>query len=193
MSTPVRRIVHEHRRTVVVLGVLAVLNVAAVAIGVVPLSSGVRTAETRRAQGAAALGQARRNAEAARTLQSAYDQAKRELQAFYAEVLPHDVAAARRLLQFKLAQVAETHDVALQRSAATPERSKDSRLARLRVVVSLEGDYADVRAFIHDLEQSADFIVIDTLALQEGADASAPLALTLELSTYYVAGEADED
>lgn len=192
MSAPLGRVVREHRRAFVVLVVLVVLNALAFGLGVLPLSSAVRSAETRREQGAAALAQARRDAESARALQAAHDQARRELQAFYAEVLPTDVAAARRVLQFKLAQMAQAHDVRLQRSATTPERSRDSRLARLRIVVNLEGEYGDVRDFIHDLERSADFIVIDTLGLQEGADESAPLALTLELSTYYVTAATDE-
>jgi hypothetical protein len=34
-------------------------------------------------------------------------------------------------------------------------------------------------------------VVIDTMALEEGQDTNAPLALTMELSTYYVLSRPD--
>ena len=55
---------------------------------------------------------------------------------------------------------------------------------------SLEGDWDDIRQLIYEIETGPDFIVIDNVALAEGEDANAPLALTLDISTYYrVAGQ----
>jgi Tfp pilus assembly protein PilO len=48
----------------------------------------------------------------------------------------------------------------------------------------LSGTYADMRAFIHQLETAPEFVVIDNVELTEGAEGGV-LGLTLELSTYY--------
>lgn len=69
------------------------------------------------------------------------------------------------------------------------EEIRDSTLQRLRVQVSLEGDWDDIRQLIYEIETGPDFIVIDNVALSEGEGGTAPLALELEISTYYrVAG-----
>ena len=188
---PMRRVLQEHRRWAITLAVLAAANVAVLLLGVLPLQAAARGAESRAAQVSAQLQQARRESQAAQAMHDARDRAQTELKAFYAEVLPADVAAARRLLQLRLAQLARTHDVSFQRSSATPESVNDSALERLKVTVQLEGDYADIRQFIHELETAKDFVVIDTMVLEEGQDTNAPLGLTLELSTYYLAPRPD--
>ena len=95
------------------------------------------------------------------------------------------MAAARRITHLKLSQLAREHDVTFQRSSASPEEMRDSTLARLRVSYALAGDYDDIRSLIYGIETASDFLVIDNVYLSEGADEQAPLALTLELSTYY--------
>ncbi len=50
---------------------------------------------------------------------------------------------------------------------------------------SLTGDWDDIRQLIYEIETGADFVVIDNVRLVEGAEANAPLSLTLDLSTYY--------
>ncbi len=97
------------------------------------------------------------------------------------------MAAARRLLQLRVAQLARTHDVSFTRSVATPERIRGSELTRLQANVTLFGRYGDVRAFLYDLETANDFVVVDSIVLAEGEDSSAPLDLTLVVSTYYKA------
>ena len=44
---------------------------------------------------------------------------------------------------------------------------------------------ADIRAFLHALETSPEFIVIEDVSLSEGANAGAPLSLAVQLATYY--------
>jgi Tfp pilus assembly protein PilO len=56
----------------------------------------------------------------------------------------------------------------------------------------VQGDYENVRKFIHALETAPEFVVIDDVSLTQGAEPSSPLVLTLELSTYYrLGGNAD--
>jgi Tfp pilus assembly protein PilO len=103
-------------------------------------------------------------------------------------VLPKGFAAARRLTHLRLAELAETHGVRYESRSAASETARGSSLERLKVGLNLSGDYDDIRAFLHDLETAQDFIVIDTLALAEEEAERSTLALTLEISTYYLVG-----
>jgi len=55
------------------------------------------------------------------------------------------------------------------------------------VNMALEGEYRDVRRFIHKLETAPEFVVIESIGLVQ-AEKNAPLTLTVKLSTYYKAG-----
>jgi len=121
----------------------------------------------------------------AEAMRDGQKQAGTDLEKFYGEVLPANLSVARRLTVLKLAQLARSHDVALQRGAATTEELRNSPLERLSVDYSLEGSWNDVRQFIYEIETGADFLVIDNVALSEVEGGNAPLALQLEISTYY--------
>jgi len=51
--------------------------------------------------------------------------------------------------------------------------------------MELAGSYADIRDFIHEIESSPEFVVIDDVALAEGVQNDPVLRLTLQLSTYF--------
>ena len=51
--------------------------------------------------------------------------------------------------------------------------------------MTLQGDYQDIRRFIYQVESGGDFIVIDSISLQQGTETNSPLTLALALSTYY--------
>jgi Tfp pilus assembly protein PilO len=55
--------------------------------------------------------------------------------------------------------------------------------------MELMGNYADVRDFIHEIESSPEFVVIDEINLAEGSQGDSMLRLTLQLSTYFRTGE----
>ena len=42
-----------------------------------------------------------------------------------------------------------------------------------------------MRQFLYELETSKDFVIVDSIVLSEGDDTSAPLNLTLVISTYF--------
>ena len=63
------------------------------------------------------------------------------------------------------------------------------RLERLNIAMELTGDYADMRDFIYDLENSPEFVAIEGIALAEDAQKEDELTLSLSLSTYYRGGE----
>lgn len=183
----VRRVLHEHRRWIWPLGVLLGVNVLAVVLGVLPMSRAVASAEQRAAAATADARVAASELADATAARDGRDTATRELASFRTEVLPKSVGDARRLLQLKVAQLARTHDITFARSIATPEGIRGSQLGRLQATIELVGRYRDVRQFLYELETSKDFVIVDSIVLSEGEDASSPLNLTLSLSTYFLA------
>ena len=183
----VRRVLHEHRRWIWPLGVLLGVNALAVVLGVLPMSRAVASAEQRAAAATADARVAASELADASAARDGRDTATRELASFRTEVLPKSVGDARRLLQLKVAQLARTHDITFARSIVTPEGIRGSQLGRLQATIELVGRYRDVRQFLYELETSKDFVIVDSIVLSEGEDASSPLNLTLSLSTYFLA------
>ncbi len=173
--TLVRRAVVEHRRVVLPLVIALAINVVVFVAGVYPLSQRVANIQLLAAQ--------RDHAQAAGTL-SGKDRAATELTSFYKDVLPSDLAGARRLTHLRLAQLARESNLRFLRSTFEPVAERNRTLTRLKIEMVLSGSYADMRAFIHQLETSPEFVVIDNVELGEGAEGG-PLSVTLHLSTYY--------
>ncbi|RPI54633.1 MAG: hypothetical protein EHM55_10245, partial [Acidobacteria bacterium] len=124
----------------------------------------------------------------ARGLAQGRERTDAALKAFYKDVLPPSFAQARGATFLRLAQLAEQHNLEQSGRQADREFEKDSTLARMRISMSLQGDYDDIRRFIYHVESGTDFIVIDSVALRQGAEAGSPLTLDLNLSTYYRIG-----
>ena len=187
-SPLLRRILREHRRAVIPLAVVLVVNLAAYAIVVYPLSQRVANIESREQAAARELAAAQREHRQASGTLTGKDRAAQELQRFYGEVLPRNLPAARELTFVRLPQLAGQFDVLFaRRSTAQPATERDSNLVQLRTQVELSGRYNDVRSFIHELESWREFVVIDNIRLSEEQDEGGLLQLQLELSTYYKA------
>jgi len=183
-AVPLARVVAEHRRVLLPLGALLVVNIAVLVLVVMPLRAAVESGGMRAQESIRALAEARAELQAAESTRDGQAQATRDLDRFYREVLPADVSAAQRLTQSKLSLLARSHDVVFLQSSTTPEVLRESSLERLVVNFSLSGDWDDVQRFIHAVETLPEFVVIDQLALSEGADDGA-LSLSLSVSTYY--------
>lgn len=187
-EVPFGRVIREHRRVLLPLAAVLIINLVVLITVVLPLRRAVESGDSRARASATALAAAAEDLRSAEALRDGQGQATKDLERFYKDVLPADVSAARRLTNLKLGQMVRQHDVNFQRGSSTPESSRDSELERLKITFSLSGDWEDIRMLIHDIETGPDFVVIDNVMLQEGADSSAPLALTLDLSTYYRVG-----
>ena len=183
-AVPLTRVVAEHRRVLLPLGALLVVNIAVLVLVVMPLRAAVESGGMRAQESIRALAEARAELQAAESTRDGQAQATRDLDRFYREVLPADVSAAQRLTQSKLSLLARSHDVVFLQSSTTPEVLRESSLERLVVNFSLSGDWDDVQRFIHAVETLPEFVMIDQLALSEGADDGA-LSLSLSVSTYY--------
>jgi len=184
-AVPLSRVAGDYRFWILPMALALVANMAVLLFVVLPLSVSTDAGARRAAEAIEARTAAAAEFQAAEQTRDGQAQAARDLDRFYGEVLPADVAAARRLTHLKLSQMAREHDVRFQRSSAAPEEVRGSPLERLRVSYALEGSYEDIRAFIYEIETAPDFLVIDNVFLAEGSVDQAPLTLTLDLSTFY--------
>ena len=184
-EVPAARVVADHRRWLVPVGIVLAINVIVLLAVVLPLRQAVQSGSARADASAQALREAMADLNEAEATRDGQTQASADLVRFYAEVLPSDFATARRMTGLKLQQLARAHDVDFQGGAATTETLRDSTVERMHVNYALTGDWDDIRQMIYEIETGPDFLVIDNVQLAEGAEANAPLSLALELSTYY--------
>ena len=184
--TPWRRAFGEHRRIVVALVILAIANLAVWLFVVRPAEARAANVAGRARTAVQALAVATADEAAARRLVAGKSEADAELATFYDKVLPKGAAAARRLTYARLPALARQSHVRYE------ERQSDFDLAdaegtglgRLDSRMLLEGDYADIRRFIYELETSPEFVIIDAVAIAESRQESTQ-SLTLQLSTYF--------
>ncbi len=188
MKTPLGRILTEKRRLILPVVGLLLANAALYAIAVYPLALRVGTMEARADEGDRALTTAEQALASVRAVDQGRSRAAEELHRFYTQVLPPDLAGARRITYLRLAQLAERAGLQADRRSLMPAADSDRTLERLQITMILEGDYEDVRRFIHELETAPEFVVIDDVSLSQGAEESSPLILTLQLSTYFPSG-----
>jgi hypothetical protein len=185
MTPLLRRILRERRAVVVPLAVAAVLNLAVYAVVIYPLSLRVSSTEQRTQVAQGQLAAAQREYAASRAMLTSKDRADVELRKFYGEVLPDDLAGARRITYARLAQLARDADLRYERRSYEPDANYDGSLQKVQITMVLEGEYRNVRRFIHELETAPEFVVMEDVALAEGTDPDAPLTLTLQLATYF--------
>ena len=180
----VRRAAADYRRVLVPLLVVLAINVVVYAAAVYPLSQRVANVEQRERAAEQTLADARRaHAEATGAL-SGQARASAELTTFYNDVLPQGLTGARRLTYLRLSQLARQSGLSLESWRASPAESRDSTLTQLNIEMELSGSWPDIRAFVYELEIAPEFVVIDNVALAEGAEGG-DLGVSLALSTYY--------
>lgn len=180
-----RRVLREYRLPVLVLLLAFVVNLGVYAGIVYPLASRVADADNRAARADRSLREARREFDAAKGVATSQERAEAELKTLYGEVLPADLSAAHRVMYLNLAQLARTRNLRIVRRTGDEGHNRGSRLDCLRVALYLEGQYEDMRAFVHTLETSRDFVIIDDVELDQARDGQTALMLKIQLSTCY--------
>ena len=185
----VQRVLAEHRRVVYALAAGIVINILVFVFLVYPLQSDVANVEQRTRAAESALAAAQAEFGRATGALTGKDRALKELDTFYRSVLAKDLTGARRLTFARLAQLAAKSSLDFERRRYEPVVERGSNLTRLKVSMELMGNYADVRDFIHEIESSPEFVVIDEINLAEGSQGDSMLRLTLQLSTYFRTGE----
>ena len=186
--TLLTRILREKRTLFTVVGLILAIDFGLYAFAVYPWSNKVSQAETRATAADARLRQAMASYKVVSQTTENKTNADQELERFYTEVLPSDLAGARSISSPFLARLAEETDLVLERASSTPEKETGSPLARLRTTMVLAGEYEAIRQFIYELEIAPEFILIEEVILSQGAASDEELVLTLGVSTYYWAG-----
>jgi hypothetical protein len=189
-DVPLTRVVADHRRWLLPVGILLAINIGVLAVVVLPLRRSVESGAAAADASAQSLREAMADMKDAEATRDGQSKAALDLDRFYADVLPMDFMTARRVTHVKLVQLARSHDVTVESGAATTEDLKESTLERLHVNYALNGDWEDIRQFIYAIETGPDFVVIDNMQIAEDSTGGI-LSLTLELSTYYRVRGAD--
>ena len=184
-EVPWSRVIADHRRALVPVGIVLAINLAVLMFVVMPMRRSAESGTSQANESTVQLNAAIADLREAEAMRDGQAQAGTDLEKFYGEVLPANLPEARRMTVLKLSQLARSHDVKFQRGVAATEELRNSPLERLSVNFSLEGNWDDIRQFIYEIETGSDFIVIDNVGLNEGEGGSAPLSLDLEISTYY--------
>jgi len=181
----VARVLLERRRVLLPLGIAALVNLGVYALVVYPLSLKVAASERRVATARMQLMAAERDEKTTRASLSRAKQADADLQRFYRETLPTGIEGARRMSYAKLASLADHHGLVVEQRSYDRDAGYHGRLHKLKINMRLSGEYRDIRAFLHALETSPEFIVIEHVSLNQGASVGAPLSLVVDLATYY--------
>jgi Tfp pilus assembly protein PilO len=183
--TLARRIFVEKRALIIPVAVGVVLNIAAYLFVVRPLALKSAGVADRAIAARQALTLAERDLAAARALVTGTSRADEELATFYDQVLPPDQNSARRLTYLTVYHLARKMNVKfLDRKYEVEPPKRDARTGRLKIRTELQGDYENLRQFIYALESAPEFVIIDDVTLSQN-DATKPLTLTIELSSYY--------
>ena len=189
----IQRVIAEHRRVVYALIAGVVINFLVFAFFVYPLQRDVANVEQRTRAAEEALAAAQADYARANGTLTGKDRALKELDTFYSSVLAQNLTGARRLTFARLAQLAAKSRLDFERRKYEPVVERGSNLTRLKVTMDLAGSYADIRDFVHEIESSPEFVVIDDVGLmQEGVQNGDSVRLTLQLSTYFRTTETTE-
>ena len=181
------RVFAEKRRLILPIAVAAIVNLVIYAVIIYPRTSSAGALELRAQQAAMARLRAAADLREAEAVRTGQERAAQQLARFYDTVLPKGQDGARRITYRRLAALADESNLDYDRRTIEINQIRDSALEQMDVTMVLEGEYRDVRRFIHKLETAPEFVVIENVGLVQG-EKNAPLTLTVKLSTYYKAG-----
>jgi hypothetical protein len=177
----------EKRRLILPIAIAAIVNLAIYAVVIYPRTSSAGALERRAQQASMTRARAAADLKDAEAIRTGQERAAQQLARFYDSVLPKGQEGARRITYRRLATLADESNLDYDRSTFAIKQERESTLEQMDVTMVLEGEYRDVRRFIHKLETAPEFVVIGDVGLVQG-EKNAPLTLTLKLSTYYKAG-----
>jgi len=180
-----QRVLSEKRALLALVALILLIDIALYAFAVYPWSNKLAASERRMASASSQLTAVTDAFSAASEANLSKSLANNQLERFYGEVLPGDLAEARGLFSPYFHNLAEETNLVLERRTSVAEKEKDSSLASLHSTMVLAGDYEDIREFIYRLETAPEFILIESVVLGQGNGSDNDLVLTLGVSTYY--------
>ena len=187
--TPYRRIFHEKRALIWPLIAGVVLNIALFGLVVYPLSQKVAAGEADAMAANNALLAAKRQYNNARNTVTGKGQADTELDKFYKQVLPPDMAGARRITYLRIPQLAKEMNLQHENQTANPTEVRDSALGKWTLTAVLTGEYRNIRRFLYQLETAPEFLVLERVDLKQSEnDKERGITVTIQVATYYRTG-----
>jgi len=93
----------------------------------------------------------------------------------------------RRMIEVdeELARLAENFGINLEQVQYQNDTLADEGLERFAMTLPLQGGYSNLRTFIQAVEESTKFLVIERVALAEGAEGGVLLTMNITLVTYF--------
>jgi hypothetical protein len=159
------------------------------ALIVYPLSNKVAAGEQEASAAAVALAASKRDYTNARQTVTGKQQADLELAKFYEDVLPPDLSGARRITFLRIPQLAQQSNLRLETQTSSPSHVRESDLGKLTHSAVLTGEYDSIRRFIHQLETSPEFLVLERVELtQNDAASGRGITVNVQVATYFRAG-----
>lgn len=183
-NTILKRVFFKNRKVLGFLGGLFLINFIAYGCAIYPLSQRVENFEKKDSAAELILQAARQEHEAAFAILAGTEQAAKELDKFYLEVLPADFNAARQLAYLRLDELSRQTNLRSERRMYAPVEKQGSVLTGLSSEVLLRGSYQNIRNFLYELEVAQEFILIDDLSLN--LEKESALAVRLQLSTFFL-------
>jgi Tfp pilus assembly protein PilO len=183
--TDLRRIVSENRRVVWTITAALVVNAALYVLVVYPLSGRVQAEQQESGEATRQLIEAQRTHAAARGTVTGKKQADEELQRFYRDVLAANPSGARKVLYPNVDQLARNSNLTPFSSQWEADPRTTGELRRLGITLTLEGEYPNIRRFIHELETAPEFLVLESVIVTQQQDGERNLNVTARVATYY--------
>jgi hypothetical protein len=162
-----------------------VANIALYGFVVYPLSQRVANVEQSTVSAEKGLAAARADHAKATGTLTGKDRASKELATFYSSVVAQDLSGARRLVYGRLARLAERSHLKYERGRYQPVEEKGSSLTKFKAGIDVEGNWTDIRTFIHAIETAPEFVVVDTAELSEDPAGRGTVRVKLEVSTFF--------
>lgn len=176
----------EFRRPLIILVALALINLAFYAILVYPLQSAAIREEDDYMQTRNRLASLKAKASLAKTVQDS-SSAIGELTGR----LP-----ARNGLPYLIRDihgVAREFDLRIPNVTYEPQKVKGEALTSLTITFPVEGNYPDIRRFIHEMETSDRLLMIEDIGISSSARETATTNLQMKLRTYLRSDSAGPD
>jgi len=183
-KTVLKEVLFKNRKMLGLLAGLLLINFIVYGYAIYPLSQRVENFEKRDNAAELILQVARQEHEAAFAILAGKEDAASKLNKFYFEVLPINFNAARQLAYLRLDELSRKTNLRSERRMYAPVKRQGSVLTGLSSEVLLRGSYQNIRNFLHELEVSPEFILIDDLSLN--IEEENALTMRLQLSTFFL-------
>jgi Tfp pilus assembly protein PilO len=110
---------------------------------------------------------------------------RRSLQTFFQDVLS---TKRERMpaVQQEIRDIAAKFQIKPENIAYSKDVFKGDRVVKFAAVLPLNGSYENLRAFISAVENSQNFLVIDSIALTDSKEGGIVLNLQITVATYFV-------